>query len=133
MPSPRLLRFLCLYIQCGRLRCFKRCGGISVYTFFWTCHCYTPQRDGSKSLLPSKCPLDPARMYITFVVETFGLWLSHSLDISKWRLALQNQLIVSQSTSHLYQQLSIQLWLYYSKIILERLVFEKREDTFGLI
>ena len=100
------------------------------------CHCYTPRGGVGRSLLPSKCPLDPARMYITLVVETFGIWLSHSLDVLKSiarRLELHNHLTVSQATSHLHQQLSIKLWVYNCKIVLERLAFESREDIIGLI
>ena len=85
---------------------------------------------------PKQVSLDPARMYISLVVETFGFWLSHSLDVSKSiarRSALHNHLTVSQATSHLYQQLFIKLWLYNSKMVLERLAFESREDIFGLI
>ena len=89
-----------------------------------------------KVFTPKQCPLDPARMYITLVVETFGLWLSHSVDVSKSiarRSALHNHLTVSQATSHLHQQLSIKLWLYNSKVVLERLAYKSREDIFGLI
>ena len=98
--------------------------------------CVTPVGSVAMSLLPSRCPLDPARMYVTLVVETFGLWLSHSLDVSKSiarRSALHNHLTVSQATSHFHQQLSTKLWLYNFKMVLERLAFERRENSFGLI
>ena len=137
MPSPRPLCSLCLYIQCGGLRCWKmmwwdQC----VYTFKCTCNCYTPRGSVARSLLPSRCPLDSARMHITLVVETFGLWLSHSLKVLKsiaLRSALHNHLTVSQANSHLHQQLSIKLWLYNSKMVLEILAFESSEDILGLI
>ena len=38
-------------------------------------------RGVTRSFLSRRCPLDLARMYITLVVETFGLWSSHSLDV----------------------------------------------------
>ena len=100
-----------------------------VYTFACTCHCYTPRGGVARSLLPNRCPLDPARMHVTLVVETFGLWSSHSLlkSIAR-RSALHNHVTVSHTTSHLHQQLSIKLWLYNSKMVLERLAFDSRED-----
>ena len=44
-----------------------------VYTFACTCHCSTPRGGVARSLLPSRCPLDPARMHVTLVVETLVL------------------------------------------------------------
>ena len=106
---------------------------VHVQVYVSLLHCL---RKCCKVLLSSRCLLDPARMYITLVVETFGLWLSHSLDVSKsiaLRSALHNHLTVSQANSHLHQQLSIKLWLYNSKMVLERLAFVSSEDILGLI
>ena len=68
------------------------------------------------------------------VVETFGLWSSHSLDVSKsitQRPALHNHRTVSQAISYLHQQLSIKVCRYNSKMVLERLALDSSDDIFG--
>ena len=70
-------------------------------------------------------------MYITLVVETFGLWLKLLVFGCLTALTFRNQL--HEATSHLHQQLSIKFRLYNSKMVLEKLAFESRKDVFGLI
>ena len=71
-------------------------------------------------------------LFEPLVVETLGLWHPHStrmLKIIGRNTAFHRCQTVSRTLMFLYEQLSVKLWLYNAKVILEILALNSR-DTF---
>ena len=62
-------------------------------------------------------------MFFPLAVETFGVWSANSLETLKRiaRTILTTGRTVSKAISNVHQQLSVRLWQYNVRIILERL------------
>ena len=63
-------------------------------------------------------------VFYPLVIESLGLWYPQSLEILKIiarREALQSNISISQSVCKFHEQLSVCLWKYNSRIILDRL------------
>ena len=66
------------------------------------------------------------------IVETFGLWSSHSLLVIKntaRRIAFHENLSVSKATTNFHEQLSVKLWLYNAKMVLHSLSLDCTERS----
>ena len=66
------------------------------------------------------------------VVESFGLWSPHSLRTLKIiarKSSFHSHRTISQAVSNLHQQLSVKLWLYNSRLVLQRLELDCRDNV----
>ena len=66
------------------------------------------------------------------VVESFGLWSPHSLRTLKIiarKSSFHSHQTINQAVSNLHQQLSVKLWLYNSRLVLQRLELDCRDTV----
>ena len=68
------------------------------------------------------------------LIETLGLWHPHSMRVLKI-IALKTPFhrcqTVSRTILFLYEQLSVKLWLFNARLILERLALHSRDTVVG--
>ena len=65
--------------------------------------------------------------FYPLVLETLGLWSPQSLETIKIiakRAALHSSITFSQSVSNLHEQLSVCLWKFNARMLLDRLSLE---------
>ena len=75
-------------------------------------------------------------VFYPLVVESLGLWSPSSLQTLKSicrRTTFHRHLTMSQAMSYFHQRLSIKLWLYNAKIILERLSVDCSDDVLDFL
>ena len=72
-------------------------------------------------------------LFYPLVIETLGTWSPSSLETLK-TIARRTTLSTGSSTSnavrHLHQQLSVRLWQFNARMVLERLLLYKKDTSF---
>ena len=66
-------------------------------------------------------------MFYPLVLETLGFWSPHSLKTLKIiakRAAIYNSITSSQAVCNLHEQLSVTLWKFNARMLLDRLILE---------
>ena len=75
-------------------------------------------------------------MFYPLVLETLGFWSPHSMETLKIiakRAASYNNITFSQAVCNLHEQLSITLWKFNARMILDRLSLDGSDvASFGL-
>ena len=76
-------------------------------------------------------------LFYPLIAETLGMWSAHrypySQDYIAMRTALKYNISISQSVTNLHQQLSVRLWQYNSKMMLDRIALEAEDLVFALL
>ena len=75
-------------------------------------------------------------VFYPLVVASLGLWSPSSLQILKSicrRTKFHSHLTMSQATFYFHQRLSIKLWLYNAKIILESVSVDCSDDVLDFL
>ena len=73
-------------------------------------------------------------LFEPLVVETLGLWHPHSMRMLKIiarKTAFHHCQTISRTLMFLYEQLSVKIWLFNARIILERLVLNSSDRVVG--
>ena len=63
-------------------------------------------------------------LFYPIVVETFGTWSPYSLEVIKTiarKMSLVSSLLISKIVCNIHEQLSVRLWQYNAKMVLDKL------------
>ena len=63
-------------------------------------------------------------LFYPIVVETFGTWSPYSLEVIKTiarKMSLVSSLSISKIVCNIHEQLSVRLWQYNAKMVLDKL------------
>ena len=63
-------------------------------------------------------------LFYPIIVETFGTWSPYSLEVIKTiarKMSLVSSLSISKIVCNIHEQLSVRLWQYNAKMVLDKL------------
>ena len=69
-------------------------------------------------------------LFYPLVIETLGTWSPSSLETLKTIARRTTGSSTSNAVRHLHQQLSVRLWQFNARMVLERLLLYKKDTSF---